>query len=257
MSPSRKNIPVKRAVDVGCPPAETAEHARSEAKNTGARERLIQAGLEIFGEYGFAAATTRQIATCAGVNLAAIPYYFGTKEELFSACINSMLDFARERFLALRTQTEAMLDRPGLSRNDRLALLEMFLLAIFDIIADDAIRPYAPLVLREHIMPGKAFDILYERFFQPQHALVTRMVAELSGLAPDAPESILRAHALFGQIFGYLTGRNLVMRRLGRPGGNASRLFPEEVLLLRGIIAGNIRAIFASPQSPESESGAQ
>ncbi|MBE9190364.1 TetR family transcriptional regulator [Gloeocapsopsis crepidinum LEGE 06123] len=50
-----------------------------------ARHRLIDAGIEVFGISGFEAASTRHIADKAGVNLAAIPYYFGSKEGLYRA----------------------------------------------------------------------------------------------------------------------------------------------------------------------------
>lgn len=252
----------KRKQKAPTPPA-TAQRISTQAQaadqpgeGQNARERLIRAGLEIFGESGFAAATTRQIAARAGVNLAAIPYYFGTKEELFAACIEALLAFAHERFIELRTQTLAELDEPDITRPRILALLERFLMAIFSLITDEAIRPYAPLVLREHLMPGRAFECLYERFFQPQHTLVTLLVARLCQLPPESPEAILRAHALFGQLFGYLSGRNLLLHRLQRTGTD-KRLSAAEIELLRNILIGNIRTLFATvPASAESPAAA-
>lgn len=49
------------------------------------RERLMQAGLRLFAHQGFAKTSTREIAEAAGVNLAAISYYFGDKEGLYRA----------------------------------------------------------------------------------------------------------------------------------------------------------------------------
>jgi AcrR family transcriptional regulator len=49
------------------------------------RNRLLAAGLELFGRDGFDAVTTRQIADAAGVNQAAIPYHFGGKEGVYRA----------------------------------------------------------------------------------------------------------------------------------------------------------------------------
>ena len=47
-----------------------------------ASNRLIEAGIDVFGEHSYEAATTRMIAKKAGVNIAAIPYYFNGKEDL-------------------------------------------------------------------------------------------------------------------------------------------------------------------------------
>lgn len=49
------------------------------------RERLLQAALRLFAHQGFAKTSTREIAEAAGVNLAAISYYFGDKEGLYRA----------------------------------------------------------------------------------------------------------------------------------------------------------------------------
>jgi len=54
-----------------------------------AKQRLIKAGLEIFGTSNLEGATTRQLAERAGVNQAAIPYYFKT---LFGVYLQVLLD---------------------------------------------------------------------------------------------------------------------------------------------------------------------
>lgn len=50
-------------------------------KGEQAKKQLIAAALAQFGEYGMNA-TTREIAAQAGQNIAAITYYFGSKEDL-------------------------------------------------------------------------------------------------------------------------------------------------------------------------------
>ena len=51
-------------------------------KGEQAKKQLIAAALAQFGEYGMNA-TTREIAAQAGQNIAAITYYFGSKEDLY------------------------------------------------------------------------------------------------------------------------------------------------------------------------------
>lgn len=55
---------------------------RDESRST-SRERLLDAAEQLFAEAGFNGVSVRRIVEVAGVNLGAIPYYFGTKEELF------------------------------------------------------------------------------------------------------------------------------------------------------------------------------
>src|SRR5262245_61822306 len=47
------------------------------------RERLLAAAGQVFAEEGFQGATIRKIKQRAGVNIAAVNYYYGDKERLY------------------------------------------------------------------------------------------------------------------------------------------------------------------------------
>jgi AcrR family transcriptional regulator len=53
----------------------------------GPRARILEAAGPIFAEKGFEAATVREICQAAGVNLAAVNYYFGGKEQLYQEAL--------------------------------------------------------------------------------------------------------------------------------------------------------------------------
>lgn len=50
------------------------------------RDKILRAGLELFGSQGFAATTVRQIANRAGVSVGLVNHHFGSKEGLRIAC---------------------------------------------------------------------------------------------------------------------------------------------------------------------------
>ena len=50
-----------------------------------ARNRLLDAALELFAEKGYSKTSTREIASAAQVNIASISYYFGDKAGLYKA----------------------------------------------------------------------------------------------------------------------------------------------------------------------------
>ncbi|GAA4716891.1 TetR/AcrR family transcriptional regulator [Phytohabitans rumicis] len=60
--------------------------------NPDTREAILGAAREAFAERGFDAASIRAIATSAGVDPALVHHYFGTKEQLFKACMNFPID---------------------------------------------------------------------------------------------------------------------------------------------------------------------
>src|SRR5829696_972094 len=54
--------------------------------------RSLDAGERLFVAHGFEATSLRSLTTAAGVNLAAVHYHFGSKEELFQAVLTRRLD---------------------------------------------------------------------------------------------------------------------------------------------------------------------
>ncbi|GAA1634955.1 TetR/AcrR family transcriptional regulator [Actinoplanes couchii] len=60
--------------------------------NPDTREVILTAAREAFAEKGFDGASIRAIATGAGVDPALVHHYFGTKDKLFLAAMNSPLD---------------------------------------------------------------------------------------------------------------------------------------------------------------------
>jgi AcrR family transcriptional regulator len=66
------------------------------------KERILDAAEALFMEHGYEATSLRTITAAAGVNLAAVNYHFGTKEELFEAVLTRRLDpMNQERVLLL------------------------------------------------------------------------------------------------------------------------------------------------------------
>jgi TetR/AcrR family transcriptional regulator len=60
-----------------------------------ASERILEAALETFSEMGFEGATTREIASRAGVTLGLLQYYFGAKPKLWRAAVDRAFEDLR------------------------------------------------------------------------------------------------------------------------------------------------------------------
>ena len=60
-------------------------------KSASVEENIILATINCIDQYGISGATNRQIAKLAGVNLAAINYYFRSKETLIQRCMEITL----------------------------------------------------------------------------------------------------------------------------------------------------------------------
>jgi len=73
-----------------------------DATSADTKTRILDAAEHLFMEHGFEATSLRQLTTAASVNLAAVNYHFGSKEELFQAVLTRRLDpMNQERILLL------------------------------------------------------------------------------------------------------------------------------------------------------------
>ena len=63
-----------------------------DATSSDTKTRILDAAERLFVEHGFEATSLRSLTSAAGVNLAAVHYHFGSKEELFQAVLTRRLD---------------------------------------------------------------------------------------------------------------------------------------------------------------------
>ena len=70
------------------------------------RFALIEAGLDLFGEFGFKGTTTRMLSDSASANISAIPYYFGSKKGLYLAVMEYIVERMQEHFVEVRVVME-------------------------------------------------------------------------------------------------------------------------------------------------------
>jgi AcrR family transcriptional regulator len=70
------------------------------------KDRILDTAEALFAEHGFSGTSLRQLTQEAGVNLAAVHYHFGSKEELAHAVIRRRFDPINEERLALLDELE-------------------------------------------------------------------------------------------------------------------------------------------------------
>src|SRR3984893_16211568 len=180
-----------------------------------AKQRLIEAGLEIFGTFNLEGATTRQLAERAGVNQAAIPYYYGGKEGLYLAVIEHLLTQKANRVRPLVQEIRENLQKKRLSPEDALEGIKTIFGAFLEVLLEDkATTTWARIIMREQMQPTKAFDLIYERWISPVHETLSALLAVILRKKTTDPNLILRTHTLVGQILIFLSGRETILRRL-------------------------------------------
>jgi AcrR family transcriptional regulator len=148
-------------------------------RGTETRERVLQAAGEVFAERGFKAATVREICRQADTGLAAVNYYFGSKEKLYLAVLE---DRVTQRFRAF--PLDAGLP-PDPSPEQRLHAFIRALL--FRLLGDEGLLGSSAgrLLARELVEPSPAMDHLIREHLRPQRNALRRIIQELLGDGAD------------------------------------------------------------------------
>jgi AcrR family transcriptional regulator len=216
------------------------EPALPAARGGDTRQRLIEAALKIFGEYGFEGASTRMLADKAGANLAAIPYHFGSKEGLYRAAAEFIVESTGKEILPTVKKIDLALAGKKLSRGDAAMLLHELLERFSAIVISEFADTWASFVMREQLQPGAAFEILYEGMMRRLMESCAKMLAIALGRRNDDPKILVRAQTLLGQILVFRTSRASVFRQLGW------REFSKEQLkVIQSIVGENLDRILA------------
>src|SRR5258707_4216539 len=78
----------------------------ADATSADTKTRILDAAEHLFMEHGFEATSLRSLTSAASVNLAAVNYHFGTKEELFQAVLTRRLDHMTQERIELLERLE-------------------------------------------------------------------------------------------------------------------------------------------------------
>lgn len=176
------------------------------------RAALVAAALNLFGQHGFEATSTRQIAAEAGVNLAAIAYHFGSKEGLRLACADFIANRLGEIFadgVGGRSDI-ASLDRAG-ARSVLAGTLAAFVEAM--VLRAEA-RPLARFMMREMFDPSPAFERVYAGAMAPLHGRICAALARATGWPAEAEATRLAVFTFIGQALYFRLARPAILLRM-------------------------------------------
>ncbi|MGH9406749.1 MAG: TetR/AcrR family transcriptional regulator [Terriglobia bacterium] len=134
---------------------ESLHRPRKNTVHPDARAAILRAAERIFAEKGLEGARTDAIARSAGVNKALLYYYFRSKNALFQAVVENVLEESHRRLMAI-------LSSEGAASGVLLRYVE----ALFDVLSR---RPeYVPLIHRLILTEPKLVERLMRGYFVPR-----------------------------------------------------------------------------------------
>lgn len=165
------------------------------------RARILQEAGAIFAAEGFQNATVRRICTAANVNVAAINYYFGDKENLYVAAVTNARNLIERRW-PLPQWTD------DVTAEQRLRVfIQTFLRRL---LSSQTEEWQTRLLLREIIEPTRACEELVRDGFGPFYSVLRNTLRKLLGDATPEPVLHRFGFSIIGQCVFYLAHRGIV-----------------------------------------------
>ncbi|MBS0924153.1 CerR family C-terminal domain-containing protein [Providencia sp. JGM181] len=180
------------------------------------KEKLINEGIKQFALYGINGVRTRQLAESAGVNQSAIPYHMGGKMGVYAAVIHKIAaDLAQMSNVSIfDVQFEQLKSRASHEVIEVESLLRLLIKGLGLALLSPEHEYYSILILREQLEPTENADIIFKEFIEPFHSRLTSLVQFITD--KDQATAIISAHALIGQVLGFVIAKKSLLKRLNQ-----------------------------------------
>lgn len=178
------------------------------------RNDLIAAGIAMFGELGYDGASVRALTRLAGVNIAAVKYHFGSKEEFFDACVDHVsetLAVAGPRKFLPKDISAA----ERLSRSDAGHALRAVVRSVIESAFDPERAEFVRFMHSQVMIEGRGQERFIKTTLQQHHQIFSALVARAEDLAPDADTTRTRALAIMIQTISLVRSQKVLTDLLG------------------------------------------
>jgi TetR/AcrR family transcriptional regulator, regulator of cefoperazone and chloramphenicol sensitivity len=155
------------------------------------RQRLLDAGKELFSQDGYQRVTVRDICTRARANVAAVNYHFGDKFGLYMEILRGGI--------VLMTETNEMARLAGEGKPPEEQLHSFIKVFIQRIAGKDRQSWLQKMMWNEVTNPTPALDVIVEQVMQPRMVYVSGIVSKILSCDVDDPRVLRCVGSVFGQ----------------------------------------------------------
>lgn len=178
------------------------------------KEKLINEGVKQFALHGINGVRTRQLAEGAGVNQSAIPYHLGGKLGVYSAVIQKIatdLSMA-SNVQAFDSQFAIAKQQTPIKQDQANKLITLLITGLGNALLLPKHKYYSVLILREQLEPTENYDVIYRDFIEPFHSRLSGLIQAVNEV--ENQTAIIRAHALIGQVLGFVVAQKPLFKQL-------------------------------------------
>jgi TetR/AcrR family transcriptional regulator, regulator of cefoperazone and chloramphenicol sensitivity len=216
------------------------------ARGDETRAQIVGTALRVFADRGYHEASTREIATEAGVNPPALQYYFGGKEGLHRACAEFIIERASVRIVPALGRAEQAL-RGGKKRAAADALYDLL-----DALTESHSQPGSENLTRFVARgradgAGPAMEMIRERLGLPVLEAMAALIGRITGTSATSEVTRLRTLLILGQVHWIHVNRDHTMKVMNWPALDAGR-----IAMIETLVRAHTRAALGDVERPRA-----
>lgn len=174
----------------------------SKVEDLSTKAKLFAVGEKLFAEKGLASTSIRDLAREAGVNIAAVNYYFGSKENLYLETLRNTFQKAMvssPKFHTLLEEAKAA-KTPQAAQQAIVEYIHLFMQLLF---TSDETRRHACLMSREMSDPSPALDVIVQEFILPKHRALSDLIVQAQPALANSPNLSFYTLSIVSQCLHY------------------------------------------------------
>lgn len=176
------------------------------------KEKLLQAGLSLFAEYGYDATTTRMIAKKAEVTRSSIAFYFETKEAYYNAVMQRTLEIVRNFYEPMFTTITNAYEKNEITPENAYCNIFRLLKLQITWFNDEQYEDIVRLIMKEQSSVGHA-DVFYDTLVEKFIDMLTQLIMTATGIQ-DRQKALLLSLSINGMVQSMCEHKNFTNRLL-------------------------------------------
>ena len=181
------------------------------------KEAIIRAAGEIFIENGYRMTTIRQICARAGVNVAAVNYYFVDKKNLYMEVLRYYKGIAFKKY-----PPDMGIKKSDPPQQKLKSFIRSFITRTLE---EGPSAGFGKLMAREFVEPTDVLDELINDVIGPSFLMLTEIVREICGRREAEDDAVnLCAMSILGQCLYFRTSSRIVNQMLKK-----KQFSPQEI----------------------------
>ena len=189
------------------------------------RDFIIEVATDLFGQHGYQGVTVRQLTLAAKVNLSAITYHFGGKEELYRMTVEALVERIGGLIGAPVQALRVAVGEAGADRGALRLAAERFIRDWAQLVLANAdVQRRLPVLAMELVSPSPVFPIIFEHFYRRLYEALGGLIGAALGLEAGSLELSIRVHGVASLMLGFVASERVLWRSLDWEGYSPQRV---------------------------------